>query len=410
MKTMMLLFMITAALFGNSKSLALYERAKGVGLKSNPKSFKSLQYLMHERDITLSRPMVMLGKKLFFEKRLSKAENISCASCHKKEKGGADGLPTAIGHLNQENPKHLNTPTVYNTALSKHLFWDGRANSLEEQAKGPITAHFEMASSKELIEKRLNADPLYKEAFYHAFGSERISYERVLKAIASYERTLLTRSAFDQFLDGDLQALTTQEQKGLSLFIESGCVGCHRGQALGGLERRKFPLRHHRIWASLRGGVANEMIREYESFSKIDFFNDESQFLYLLLNLGEEKTQMLTEGIFKHVNENNSTMIINCQTCHDQKGKRYSSTLFPINNKGAFLGWEQRKYFRVPILRNITQTAPYMHNGSIEKLEDVIVLMGRHQLGREFKKEEVDALMAFFKTLEGTLIDEGSEY
>ncbi len=144
--------MLCSGVFAKSFDDKLREDAAKIGLKSAPKDFAALSGSLKERNILLNADAIKLGKKLFFDTRFSKSGAISCASCHDVSKGGDDGQPTAIGHAGAANPSHLNTPTVLNTAFSKRLFWDGRVDTLERQAAGPLFAHFEMASDKRRIE------------------------------------------------------------------------------------------------------------------------------------------------------------------------------------------------------------------------------------------------------------------
>jgi cytochrome c peroxidase len=174
-------------------------------------------------------PKIALGKALFFDKQLSGDRSISCATCHAPEKGFSDGKPRAIGFNGKELPRH--SPTVLNAAYNSFQFWDGRAASLEEQARGPISsaAEMNMADESELI-RRLQADPRYQGKFLQIFG-EGPSLNNVAKAIAAYERTLVTRnSRFDQYARGNKKALTHQEKVGLSLFVgKARCSQCHSG-------------------------------------------------------------------------------------------------------------------------------------------------------------------------------------
>ncbi|MGH8508685.1 MAG: cytochrome-c peroxidase [Gammaproteobacteria bacterium] len=181
-----------------------------------------------------------LGKALFFDPRLSKSAFISCNSCHNLAAGGVDGLPTSLGHRWQIGRR--NAPTVLNAALQAVQFWDGRAADLEEQAGMPILGPGEMASSQELVLTRLRSISEYVAKFAAAFPgeSEPLTYNNVAKAIAAFERTLLTPSRFDRFLQGNGSALSRKEQAGLSRFVSFGCVQCHNGVAIGGGSMQKF--------------------------------------------------------------------------------------------------------------------------------------------------------------------------
>ncbi|MBW8312514.1 MAG: cytochrome-c peroxidase [Rhizobium sp.] len=174
-----------------------------------------------------------LGKKLFFDPRLSRSGFISCNSCHNLSMGGSDNLRTSIGHNWQQGP--INSPTVLNSSLSVAQFWDGRAANLQEQAGGPIANPGEMASTHVLAVDVVHSIPGYVDEFQSVFGSGEVSIERMTAAIAEFEKTLVTPgSRFDQWLLGDDGALSEQELAGYTLFKQSGCVACHNGAALGG--------------------------------------------------------------------------------------------------------------------------------------------------------------------------------
>ncbi|MCI5130299.1 MAG: cytochrome-c peroxidase [Candidatus Electrothrix sp. EH2] len=174
-----------------------------------------------------------LGKKLFFDPRLSKSGFISCNSCHNLSMGGTDNLKTSIGHKWQKGP--INAPTVLNASLNFVQFWDGRAETLKEQAGGPIANPGEMASSHELAVDVLESIPEYVIDFKQVFDTEKIDIDKVTSAIAEFEKTLVTpNSRFDQWLLGDKDALNAEEQAGYKLFKDSGCIACHYGVAIGG--------------------------------------------------------------------------------------------------------------------------------------------------------------------------------
>jgi cytochrome c peroxidase len=183
---------------------------------------------------------IALGKQLFFEPRLSKSSWISCNSCHNLATAGVDRLPTSIGH--KWNIVGRNAPIVLNAALQTAQFWDGRMNTVEEQAGGPILAGGEMAATEELVLQRLGSIPEYVKAFKEAFPEDKapLTYKNVARAIAAYERTLLTPGRFDKFLAGDANALKAEEKKGLRLFIDTGCAGCHNGATVGGNSFQKL--------------------------------------------------------------------------------------------------------------------------------------------------------------------------
>lgn len=145
-----LFFMISIFIWANSSDLHLVTLAYKNGLRPAPQNLKSLISILDLEEEAFSKEKIALGKQLFFEKNLSLNRDISCASCHSFDKGGADGITTAIGHENEENPFYLNTPTVLNTAFSRNFFWDGRSDTLQDQAKGPMKAPFEMSITPKL--------------------------------------------------------------------------------------------------------------------------------------------------------------------------------------------------------------------------------------------------------------------
>ncbi len=327
----------------------LRQKALKAGFASNPKSFEELLQL-YPPQLQPTPQLIKLGEKLFFDPILSKENTISCAGCHILSEGGDDNRPTAIGYHNRPNPFHLNTPTVLNAALEKFQFWDARAKTLEEQATGPMTAPFEMAMTPQKIIQKLKQSHYYQE-FQNIF-EDGLTWQNLTKAIAAYERTLLTRGRFDDFLDGNLTALNQQEKKGLRLFMEIGCIACHNGRGIGGQLIQKFP------------------IKSYNNFFYPQF-------------------------IFKNHNYYFKQIVF-------QKPRfRY----FPFNNIGGYLGKDDAQRFKVPLLRNIAKTAPYFHNGSVEKLEKAIEIMGKYQRGLDLNQRQIKEIAAFLKSLNGQLIE-----
>jgi cytochrome c peroxidase len=182
---------------------------------------------------------VELGKKLYFDPRLSKSGFISCNSCHNLSMGGTDNLQTSIGDHWQQGP--INAPTVLNSSLNLAQFWDGRAADLKEQAGGPIANPGEMAASHTLAVDVLRSIPEYVTEFKLVFGKDEITIDEVTQAIAEFEKTLVTPNApFDRWLLGDQDALTANELEGYNLFKNSGCVACHNGEAIGGSSFQKM--------------------------------------------------------------------------------------------------------------------------------------------------------------------------
>lgn len=211
----------------------------GTAFSNSSLAEEPIQPIRPVQEINLSQ--VELGKKLFFDPRLSKSGFISCNSCHNLSIGGTDNLRTSIGHNWQEGP--INSPTVLNSSMNLAQFWDGRAKDLQAQAGGPIANPAEMASNHTLAIEVLDSIPEYVIEFKQAFGSTGINIEKVTQAIAEFEKTLVTpNSRFDQWLLGNADAITADEKAGYELFKNSGCVACHNGVAVGGNSFQKMGL------------------------------------------------------------------------------------------------------------------------------------------------------------------------
>lgn len=191
--------------------------------------------------------LVKLGERLFSETQLSANGAQSCNSCHRVDagKGGVDNEATSPGAFGKRGGR--NSPTVLNAGFQAMQFWDGRAATLEHQAKGPILNPIEMAlaSDAEAV-KRLRASADYPGLFKKAFPHEKeaITYDNVAAAIAAFERTLITRDRFDDFQKGDASALNAAELAGLKKFVDVGCVTCHSGPVFGGNSFQKLGLIH----------------------------------------------------------------------------------------------------------------------------------------------------------------------
>lgn len=176
-----------------------------------------------------------LGRMLFFDVRLSKGRDLSCSSCHRLDHFGVDNETTSIGAKGLRGRR--NSPTVYHAAGHVAAFWDGRAGSVEEQAKGPILNPAEMAMpDAPTVVATLQKIPGYVTAFHAAFPDEAapLSYNNLARAIGAFERKLITPSRWDKYLEGDHAALTEPELKGLKLFTDLGCMTCHTGEFVGG--------------------------------------------------------------------------------------------------------------------------------------------------------------------------------
>ncbi|NVZ10870.1 cytochrome-c peroxidase [Allochromatium humboldtianum] len=186
---------------------------------------------------------VQLGKKLFFEPRLSASGLISCNTCHNLGMGGDDNLPTSVGHGWQKGPR--NAPTVYNAVFNRAQFWDGRAADLKEQAKGPIQAGVEMANRPDQVVATLKSLPKYVDWFSEVFPGEEdpVNFENVVKAIEAFEVKLVTPGApFDRFMKGADTAMSAEQKDGLALFVDRGCTACHNGINVGGQNYFPFGL------------------------------------------------------------------------------------------------------------------------------------------------------------------------
>jgi len=200
--------------------------------------FKSVSTLTEEN---ISQEKIDLGKKLFYDKALSKNQTISCNSCHNLEAYGIDNKSFSLGDTKELGAR--NSPSVVYSSLDSMQFWDGRAKDVEEQAKGPLLNPVEHGIPNiPFLEKRLRAIPEYQTMFKNVFPNDKqpITFDNLANAIGAFERQLIPKSKFDDYLDGNETALNDKEKKGLNSFIENGCVSCHAGVALGGQIFQKF--------------------------------------------------------------------------------------------------------------------------------------------------------------------------
>lgn len=186
------------------------------------------------KDNPVTKEKIELGKALFFDPRLSKSGVFSCNSCHNLATGGDDNLETSIGHGWQKGPR--NAPTALNAVLNEAQFWDGRAEDLKAQAKGPVQAGVEMANTPENVVQTLKSMPAYVTWFDAAFPGEKdtVTFDNMAKAIEAFEATLLTPAPLDRYLNGDEAALSDEQKRGMGLFIDKGCAACHGGVNVGG--------------------------------------------------------------------------------------------------------------------------------------------------------------------------------
>ena len=357
--------------------------AQSKGLKAIPNNYEDLLKIVNDENNPMSQEKIALGKELFFDAKLSLDDTISCSTCHmisknaddkkiilnaitsKKQpndmknanncvvchlsdESGTDRLSTAIGYKGATNPHHLNTMTILNSSLAKYFTWNGEIKTLEQQINNSIQAPHKMNIKADELVKKLKNDEKYINDFNKVFkdeNQENLTFINIQKAIAVYVKTLLTRSSFDEFLEGNNEAISQNAKRGLVNFMNFGCSGCHTGMSVGGQSVQRFPLRHFAGIHDLRP------------------------------NLGSPPD-------FKIIDET-----------------------FPFENKGGYLGRSNTQFFRVPILRNVTKTSPYFHNGSVDKIREAVEIMGRHQVGLNLSNQQIDEIVEFLKTLEGNIVD-----
>ena len=219
----------------------LLKRAQGIF-----KPLPSAEEMQKLRPFT--EEQVKLGHQLWYEPRLSKGNTVSCNSCHNLATAGVDNLPTSQGHKGQFGGR--NSPTALNAALLGMQFWDGRAADVEEQAGGPLVNPVEMANdSQEAAAAKIAKIPEYQELFKTAFPEDgAVSFKNITTALGAFERTLLTPTRWDEYLKGNVSALSEQERKGVRAFMDNGCIACHSGVNLGGNSFQKFGLVKGPYW------------------------------------------------------------------------------------------------------------------------------------------------------------------
>lgn len=299
------------------------------------------QALPEKAPVPADNPMtpikIELGKMLYFDPRLSSSGTVSCFSCHSVMEGGDDHRPVSIGVHGLKGGR--NAPTVWNAAFESVQFWDGRANTLEDQAKGPIANPVEMGMADVgLAVDRIRKITGYKPYFDRAFGSgDNISVDNIAKAIATYERTLITHgSPYDRFVQGDKTALTAEQQRGMQAFDKAGCTACHSGAMFNGPPMpvgsgfyMKFPL--------------------YADSAYVAKYH-----------------------------------------LADDPGR------YNVTRKDA-----DKNLWRVPTLRNLVFTAPYMHNGSVKSLDEAVRVMASTQLNKQLPEQDVRDIVHFLEGLTG---------
>lgn len=206
-------------------------------------AFAALPAVIESADNPITDEKVTLGRTLYFDKRFSKNHDLSCNSCHLLTQYGVDNKATSPGHKGQLGER--NSPTVYNAAGEFVQFWDGRAPTVEEQAKGPVLNPVEMAlADDKAVLAVINSIPEYIEMFKKAFpaDAEPVTYDNFGRAIGAFERKLVTPSKWDKFVAGDMAALNDAEKAGFKKFVEVGCTACHTGALLGGHMFQKLGL------------------------------------------------------------------------------------------------------------------------------------------------------------------------
>ena len=314
--------MVDPATIGNQDPTSLQAEAI--------KNFDTLPAVQQAPSRTLTDAKITLGRQLYFEKRLSKNQDLSCNSCHDLTQYGVDrrtaGAKVSFGHKNQVGTR--NSPTVYNAARQVAQFWDGRAADVEAQAQGPIINPVEMAMpNAAAVVTMLKSIPGYMPLFKAAFPTARdpITYENVGLAIGAFERKLVTQDRFDMYLGGDETALNPAELRGLYVFMDAGCPSCHEGAGMGG-----------------------------DAFKKL--------------------------------------------------GSAMTYTTNDVGRFGVTKKETDRFVFKVPTLRNIDKTAPYLHDGSQATLKDVIHLMVKYQtIAGTRSEEDIASIETFLKALTGEL-------
>lgn len=267
-------------------------------------------------------PKAQLGKKLYFETALSINNEMSCNSCHLLDNFGVDNEPTSPGHEGKRGDR--NSPSVYNASLHVAQFWDGRAANLVEQAKGPILNPVEMGIPDEATaEKRIQAIEAYGPLFASAFPEDpSISYQHIAEAIGAFEECLITPSPFDDYLAGNIDALSATQREGLKSFIDAGCITCHMGSGLGGNMYQKFGLingpywdytgstRHDRGRAEVTDNEAEEFIFKVPSLRNVSktgpYFHDG-----VVADLGEAVRIMAKTQLNKELSEEEVKSIVN---------------------------------------------------------------------------------------------------
>jgi cytochrome c peroxidase len=225
----------------DSKEVAKFDPKKEKELKEKADIYFASITTLPDDEVASNK--IALGKKLYFDKRLSKDETISCNSCHNMNTYGVDNLSLSPGDKGELGVR--NSPTVYYAYLHGMQFWDGRAKDVEEQAGGPILNPVEHnIPSEKFLEERLRGVEEYQVMFKDVYpdSTQAITFATISNAIGAFERQLNPVSRFDEWLDGDTEAMTKEEKLGLTAFIDNTCITCHNGPAMGGDMLQKFGL------------------------------------------------------------------------------------------------------------------------------------------------------------------------
>jgi len=334
----------------------------------------------------MSPAKVALGEALYFDKRLSVDGTVSCATCHDPANAFTDHGVVAVGVSNKSGTR--NAPTILNAMFNRQLFWDGRVDSLEEQAKQPLTNPFEMGMlNTAAIVERIRAVSEYEDKFRRAFGDESITIEMIVKAIAAFERTQLSaNSPFDRFIAGDKSALTKAQKRGWTLFNNKAkCIECH---AFSAVSPFFTDFKFHNT-----GVVARNM-----DFDQLARFASEIA-----------NAQTASGGDTSNTSLSAVTHSSNTQV----------ETLTPLlahtpgfTELGRFLVTKQPKdlgAFKTPTLRDVELTTPYMHNGSEKTLIDVVrfynrggnpnAALDKNMRPLNLSEEEMNDLVEFMRAL-----------
>ena len=305
----------------------------GLSADTSSSEWKRPHKIPTPKNNSLTKEKVALGKSLFFDPILSRANNISCATCHNPLKGWSDADPIAIGDKGAKGTR--NTPTILNSAYQYIYFWDGRAKNLEEQALGPIATHTEMNLDPKEAVKKLQNNVMYQKMFQEVFPKEGITTQTLAKALASFERTIVSgESRFDAYIAGDKTQLSHQEIEGFSTFVnKANCIVCHSGFNFSD-----------------------------QSFNNVGIDNKD---------IGRAK----------------------------------------IKNRDLWRG-----AFKTPTLRNIANSAPYFHDGSVKTLPEAVAFCARGDrdknttvspilIDKKLDKNDIEKIVAFLHTLSEPISD-----